>query len=164
MLYAIACISKNGVVVNDKNEIPEVIPEHCELISELTRENIVIMSSKTFASLGARPMKDRLTGIITRKAKNPRIKNVRYFKSTQAAIRYYSSSEYKGKDIYILGGTSLFHDVISSVDELYLTTVEILDKGKKFPNELEYSDMKLVDYHSGTYNNLKYTMKELYRD
>jgi dihydrofolate reductase len=53
-------ISKNGC-------IPWNIPDDMKFFRRITSKNVVIMGSNTFASIGYKPLKDRLNIVLTRK-------------------------------------------------------------------------------------------------
>lgn len=147
MIAAIVAVDNNWGI-GYKNQLLCRIPEDLQRFKQLTNNNIVIMGNNTFKSLNKKPLKDRLNIVITSKT-NGIIsnKNNVYFMDMDTAKRYLRAiKQSKLGDIFIIGGESIYKQLLQYCDKIYLT--QILDNFKAdtyFPNLDDNSSWKKVE-------------------
>lgn len=112
----IAAMTKDHVIGKDNN-LPWHIPEDLKSFKNLTKGNTIIMGRKTYDSIG-RPLPDRQNIVISRSAD---IQGVDVCKSTEDAME--KAREY-GKDIFIIGGASIYEQMLPVADKMYLSIVK----------------------------------------
>lgn len=126
MIKIIAAKSLNDIIgVN--NELPWVIPEDLKNFKKITtanedpKDNIILMGWNTWVSLGEKPLPNRTNIIVSRSLKPvPRKSTVRLERNLLHVLY-----KYKHKDIFVIGGESVFRYCLPLADEMYLTRVLI---------------------------------------
>jgi dihydrofolate reductase len=162
-ISAIAVTNKNRAI-GFKNKLLWNLPPDLEHFKKITAGHTVIMGSNTFVSLG-RPLPKR-TNIIITKNKELNAPGCVIVSSPEEAILKAKEEERKlnGEDgeIFIIGGGSIYTQMLPHTEKLYLTIVE--DESKEadtfFP---DYSEFKNIIKKSETleYNGIKYKFIEL---
>lgn len=139
MISIIAAIGENREL-GKNNKLLWHIPEDLKRFKKLTEGHVVIVGRKTFESIG-KPLPKRTNIIITRdqlfevKARNGYI-----CPSLEEAIKLAKTKE--KKEIFIIGGGSIYEQAIKYSDKLYLTIVKgKYDADTFFP---DYSEFKKV--------------------
>jgi len=162
---AIAVTNKNRAI-GFKNKLLWKLPPDLEHFKKITAGHTVIMGGNTFISLG-RPLPNRVNIVIT---------NIKDFKAPgciivfalEEALERAKAEEEKlpteQKEIFIIGGASIYTQMLPYVEKLYLTIVddEPAEVDTYFP---DYSEFKKIITESETYehNGLKYKFIELAR-
>lgn len=145
MVKLIACVSKNGIIGRD-NDLIWKIPDDLKRFKTFTSGHVIVMGRKTFESIGSKPLPNRLNIVITSK----KIENVDCYNSTEGILE-----KFKDKDVWIIGGQSIFDSFIKDADGLELTEVdEIVDGDVEFPKIPEY--FRVEKSTDGEYNGLNY--------
>ena len=97
------------------------IPEDMRFFKETTVNNVVVMGRKTFESLpGGKPLKDRANIVLT---------GNRGFKAEGAVVCgsvdgvLKEAEKYAGKDIYIIGGETVYREFLGYCGEALITKV-----------------------------------------
>lgn len=135
-LYHVAAISENHVIGVDQG-IPWKISEDLRRFSKITKGHPIIMGSKTFKSMGSKPLPSR-TNIVVGHADcivfdgkprtydgEPHIRVVGekattiFVQSLEDAIASCAGDP----EVYIIGGGSIYAQTMDLVDELRLTIV-----------------------------------------
>lgn len=84
---------------------------------ELTSNNIVVMGSNTYKSLGYKPLPNRINIVLSNKLVD---NNVYIYndinKMLDDMLKYYPD-----KEIWIIGGANVYYQFIGKVDEVHLT-------------------------------------------
>lgn len=156
---------KNGIGKNDK--IPWHIKKDLVRLSSMTRDKVVVVGDRTYNSMAGyydisgRPMPAK-EYIVISLDKNFRSKRNNTFavNSIQEALDRIKKS--KEKEVFVIGGASIYRQMIEFVERLYLTIVKgEFDCDTFFP---DYSDFKNVisseeDFDEG----FKFTNKVLER-
>lgn len=126
---------------------------------QLTTDNVVIMGSTTWASLG-KALPNRINMVVSRWAKPGA--DHRYF-SLEDAI-YASKFIYPEKEIFIIGGQALYDSAMSLVDKFYVTEIQASYQCDKFFN-LDYvkQTCPLIKEHVQYTEPIPYNMKEYSR-
>jgi dihydrofolate reductase len=156
--------SRNGI--GKRGTIPWYIPQDMKFFKNLTKNNIVIMGSKTFASLCFKPLSDRLNIVITKDLYkyefiNGVYSNLKFFSDVETALGYALSIQKNNlytnlnntPDIYVIGGNQIYTYILDNhfdlINNLYLT---IINKDFKCDTFYPYKiDFKNV-YESQTYD------------
>lgn len=164
-ISAIAVTNKNRAI-GFKNKLLWNIPPDLAHFKKITAGHTVIMGGNTFLSLG-RPLPKRVNIVVT---------NIKDFEapgcvvvfSLDEALRRAKEEEEKlendHKEIFIIGGASIYAQLLPHAEKLYLTIVddEPADVDVYFP---DYSEFKKIASESETqeYNGLKFKFIELTR-
>lgn len=164
-ISAIAVTNKNRAI-GFKNKLLWNLPPDLEHFKKITAGHTVIMGSNTFASLG-RPLPNRVNIVIT-KNKDFRAPGCIVVFSPEEAIERAKEEEKKladdHKEIFVIGGGSIYAQMLPKTQKLYLTIVddEPLEVDSFFP---DYSEFKKIIKESEVYEygGLKYKFIELAR-
>jgi len=165
IISAIAVTNKNRSI-GFKNKLLWKLPPDLEHFKKITTGHTVIMGSNTFVSLG-RPLPNRVNIVIT-KNKNFVAPGCIVIFSPEEALERAKEEEKKlgnnEKEIFVIGGGSIYTQMLPHTEKLYLTIVdnEPLEVDAYFP---DYSEFKKIIAESETqeYNGLKYKFIELAR-
>jgi dihydrofolate reductase len=163
-ISAIAVTNKNRAI-GFKNKLLWKLPPDLEHFKKITAGHTVIMGGNTFISLG-RPLPKRVNIVIT-KNKDLVAPGCIVVSSPDEALERAKVEEEKlendYKEIFIIGGASIYAQLLPHVEKLYLTIVD--DETAKadtfFP---DYSEFKITnESETQKYNGLKYKFIELTR-
>ena len=153
-IIIIAAVSENNVI-GKEGKIPWHIKEDLQRFKRLTLNNPVIMGRKTYESLPAKPLKDRINIVLTRdKSFNP--PDVIVKNSLEDALEYCRNHD----KVFIIGGQSVFEEGLKVADTLELTKVDGSHEGDAFFPEINFDEwiLKNKDDKEG-YSFLTYTRK-----
>ena len=162
MIKLIYAKSKNNVIGKD-GTIPWYIPNDLKHFKELTMGHIVIMGRKTYDSLPLRfrPLEGRENVVITnnRELFIPYV-DIQY--SLKSAIEKYINDK---RDIFIIGGASLYNEGVDYADQIEMTSVDINVDGDTHGPEIDYTKwiitnakqhkQDMIDYSFVTLNRRK---------
>ncbi|MEK7597807.1 MAG: dihydrofolate reductase [Patescibacteria group bacterium] len=152
MISIIAAIGKNRELGKD-NKLLWHIPEDFKRFKDLTTGQIVIMGRKTYESLPEkfRPLPNRVNIIVTRDV-NYKAEGVIICNSIEEAVKNselrIQNSELK-KEVFIIGGASIYEQGIKHADKLYLTLIdkEYPDADAFFPDYSEFKKVVFEEKH-----------------
>jgi len=154
----IAAVATN-LAIGKNNQLLWHLPEDLKRFKELTKGHAVVMGQKTFESLG-RPLPDRTNIIITLD---------RSFKAEGCIVVYsidealIEAEKAENKEIFIIGGGSIYRQFLPLADKLYITRVEKdFDADTFFPPYDEFG--KVTFSRPGQCGDLKYTFLELVKE
>lgn len=158
----IVAIDKNNGIGKD-NDLLVHISEDMKFFKETTTGNVVIMGRKTLESFpNKKPLKNRINIVISSN-KNLKIDGAIVVDSISDAI--IEAKKYN-KEIFVIGGASIYNQFIELVDNLYVTKINknfeadtffpIIDKEKWIEEPI--SDIKSQD--DLTYQFFKYKKRE----
>ena len=123
LIYARDLVS--GIGIN--NKLPWHIPSDLKRFKQLTTGQIVVMGRKTYDSLPDRfkPLPNRLNVVLSKTTKidHPQVDTFSDF-SDLLKLTEDPNSKYYGKDIWIIGGSSVYHSLISHVQEVHETVIQ----------------------------------------
>lgn len=126
LVHIVAC-DLNGCIGNN-GEIPWHLPADLKRFKELTSGGVVVMGRKTFESLNCKPLPNRVNMVITNNmpfmAKHSR-SNVIFYSSISTAIEEakYEASVLGLKEVWIIGGQSIYEQTMPYVDRIEKTLV-----------------------------------------
>ena len=160
MISMIAALTKNNII-GINNTQPLMLPADLSWFKYNTLKKPIIMGRITFESIG-RPLPDRCNIVISKKYNN--LKNVICVNTLQKAISVASNMK---KEIMIIGGGSIYNQMLKYADRLYLTYIDAEIEGDiKFPefNELDKWETIFSEYHDiDNFNIYSYCFKILER-
>ena len=177
MLSIIAAIGKNRELGQTKSVtgLPWNIPEDTRYFRDTTRGHCVIMGQKTFETLG-RPLPNR-TNIVLTQDPNFSPEGIIVVHSPEDALQKASLVETHGnaslrnekkecpKEIFIIGGATIYSLFLPKADRLYLTRIdaEFPDADVFFP-EYEGIFTKTVSERKSCDEHFTYTFSVLERE
>ena len=151
----IANVDQNWAI-GKNNQLLVKIPADMKFFREMTTGKVVVMGRKTLESFpNGLPLKNR-TNIVLTHDKTYQVKD---------AIVVYSMEElreklkdYDSKDIYIIGGESIYRQLVDECDVAHITKVDYAyDADAYFPNLDEKPEWKITqDSEEQTYFDLIY--------
>ena len=129
----IAAVAENMAIGKD-GKIPWHIPEDLEHFKQKTTGHPVIMGRKTFESLpeNFRPLPDRTNIVLTRSDMEE--EGLRVAGSTEEA---YSIAEELDDKAFIIGGASVYEQVLPEADKMIMTEVKKEVDGDTFFPEFD---------------------------
>lgn len=150
----IAAVDTNYGIGDSNNDLLYKIPNDLQRFKEITTNHKIIMGRKTWDSLPNKPLKNRISYVLTRDES---------FRAS-GAMRLNSLDEIKyiaeNEEIFIIGGSELYHQTIDMADKMYLTY--IFDSSKDvttyFPKfsymdwNINKSVLYVGDKYTPTYN------------
>ena len=119
-INVIVAMTESRVIGKD-GTLPWHLSEDLKLFKAHTTGNIVIMGRKTFDSIG-RPLPNRRNMVVSKSIKDAdKVAGVEYFPDLDHAIE--AAQEGEGR-IFIIGGASIYHQMIEKADRLYISLVD----------------------------------------
>lgn len=149
----IACVDNNWAI-GKNNQLLVRIPADMKFFRETTTGKVVVMGRKTLESFpNGQPLKNR-TNIVLTHDRSYQVKD---------AIMVYSMDElqeelkkYPSEDIFILGGESIYRQLVDACDVAHITKVDyVYDADAYFPNLDEKPEWQITqDSEEQTYFDL----------
>lgn len=132
------------------------IPEDMKFFRQVTLGKVVIMGRETFESLpGKEPLKDRINIVLS---KNVCFKNEKVMVCYSLDELFQELKKYNSDDVYVIGGESVYAQLLQYCKEAYVTKIEskyIADK--YFINLDKEENWDLVSTSElKSYNNIQY--------
>ncbi|MFH1523225.1 MAG: dihydrofolate reductase [Patescibacteria group bacterium] len=156
MINIIVALGKNREI-GFKNQLLWDIPEDMKRFKKITTGHIVIMGSKTYESIG-KPLPNRIN-IVIAKEKDYQATGCIVAHSIIEAVEKAKGHSRK-KEIFIIGGGSIYKQFLPLTDKLYLTLVDDAPEADiYFPDYFEFKNIIKEETHET--DNLKYTFLEL---
>ena len=146
-INVIVAMTKDRVIGKD-GTLPWHLSEDLKLFKAHTTGNIVIMGRKTFDSIG-RPLPNRRNIVVSKSIReDEKAAGVEYFPDLDHALA--AAQEGEGR-IFIIGGASIYHQMIEKADRLYISLVEGDYKGDTYFPEIKDDVWKVVktEPHAG---------------
>lgn len=135
MIISIIAAMDEDRVIGRGNRLPWHLPVDLKRFRALTLGHPVIMGRKTYESIG-RPLDGRKNIVVTRQA----LYQAKGCVVVRNLCSAFADCEDAG-EVFVLGGESLFRDVLPLADKLYLTVVRTRVEGDArfpaIPDELE---------------------------
>ena len=150
-IVIIAAVANNDVIGKD-GKIPWHLSEDLIRFKSLTENHVVIMGQKTFESLGSKPLSNRFNIVITNDwdlktpeeypdGKGTDIKVVNSIEMALDAAEYYNDND---SEIFVIGGGSIYHELMNYCCRLYITRIFKDFEGDTFFPVIEPWSWKLV--------------------
>lgn len=140
--YSIIVATTHDFVIGKNNDLPWHSKKDLKYFKEMTTGNVVIMGRKTYESIG-KPLPNRINIVISKS-------DIKYdgcivLNSLESALE--EANKY-GKEIFIIGGSSIYKQAFPNADTLYITWVH--------PNEgIIKGDTKLDGYYLSEWDTVK---------
>ena len=149
MLAIIAAIDSNGGIGKDNNLLVH-IKEDLQRFKKITKDNIVVMGYNTWQSLPNKPLPDRINYVLT--SKDITLPGANIIHSINDIFEINEANP--DKTIFIIGGGSLYEQMIDKVDKLYITKImESFDADTYFPKITKQWKLKSI---LGNENNINH--------
>ena len=147
MISIIVAMSNNNFI-GKNNKLLWKLPDDLRRFKELTTNNVVVMGKNTYYSLpSSKALKNRINIVFS---KTEQIKDVETVSSMDDAFSLFK--KYDNKEIFIIGGETIYKQFIDIADKIYLTIVDAdLDGDTYFP-KINYSEWD-IDLESVNDNN-----------
>jgi len=139
-----------------KGNLLERIPEDMRYFRQMTLGKVVIMGRETFESLpGGKPLKDRINIVLSRDGYlgNDGITICRSLDEL-----FYKLEKYPKDGIFVIGGQSVYSQLLPYCTEVYVTKIEnVYPADKYFINLDEDKTWELINASlPKSYNNIRY--------
>ena len=124
---------------------------------EQTTDQIVIMGRKTWDSIGAKILPNRINLVLSRS----KIKGPDFCSDDPDRLLQYSRMFYPFKEIFIVGGSAVYQHYLDIVDRFYVTEIDADYKCDTF-FDLNYvrENFTKIKEHATFNEPIKYTIKE----
>ena len=151
----IVAVDKNWAIGN-KNELLIRIPKDQRFFKDSTFGKTVVMGRKTFESFpNGLPLKGRLNIILTN--------DINYQVCNAVVLNclddlYDELKKYETKDIYVIGGESIYKQLLDKCDTAYVTKIYSNFEADSFFPNLDNNTKWEIIYESEkeTYSNIEY--------
>lgn len=155
-MNAIVAVDKNWAI-GYQNKLLVSIPADMRFFRDVTTNKVVIMGKNTLESFpGGRPLKNRVNIVIALE-KDYRVNDAIVVYSIEEALE--EAKKYKSEDIYIIGGASIYKQMLPYCDTVHVTKIDYAyEADTYFPNLDDMGDWVLAEEtHEETYYDLTYT-------
>lgn len=150
----IVCMDKFGVIGTD-NKMPWHIPEELKYFKKITENSIIIMGKNTYVSIGT-PLSKRINIIVSSQSESLCSSNV-YVRNTldeALDLAYYLGLK-EQKNIFIIGGASIYEQTIPYITKAYITVLDV-----SYYNKIKLTDNQFVYYPYEKIIDSKFILKE----
>lgn len=113
----IVVVSKSWAIGED-NKLLFSLKEDMKFFKRTTTGKVVVMGKNTFLSLPKRPLKDRVNIVLSKTPFEEECIRVTSMDELFAKIK-----EYNSDDVYIIGGASMYRQMLPYCDTAYITKV-----------------------------------------
>ena len=147
----------NNWAIGYQNKLLVKIPADQKFFRNETIHKAVIMGRKTLESFpGGRPLADRLNVVITSDP-DYKVMDAAVVNSIEKALEVVK--DYKTEDIYIIGGESIYRQMLRLCDTAHVTKIDYnYNADAYFPNLDEMEDWHITgESEEHTYHDLVYT-------
>lgn len=142
--------NNNGIGFN--NELLYHIKEDMKYFKELTTGNTVLMGRKTYESIG-KPLPNRENIIITSDTNKYKNQDISICRDISQGLVF---ALLLNKDLFIIGGDSIYKQYLPLTDKLYITQIDSVKKADTF-FEFNENEFKLISSKPSEENGLKYS-------
>lgn len=142
MIAAIVCVDKH-FGIGSCGQLLESYPEDMTFFKEKTSGNIVVMGRKTWDSLPKKPLSNRFNIVITSSSIiNP---DQTAFLKLEEFIKWLPKLKEGKQDIYIIGGASIYKQLLPYCDKIYMTMIpKVYENADTFFPQLESDKWKKI--------------------
>ena len=144
MLSIIVARSKNNIIGKD-NQLVWHIPEDLKHFRQLTLDKTLIMGRKTFEAVGNIVNGKKLVVFTNNPNFETDKENVEIVHSVDDIQKYVESDE----ECMVIGGSMIYHLLISKVNKLYITEIDKVYEGDAFFPKVTEEEWKVVRTQKG---------------
>lgn len=152
----IVAVDKNWAIGNN-NKLLVSIPDDMKFFRETTTGKVVIMGKNTLESFpNSKPLKNRVNIVIALE-KDYKVEGATVVYSIEEALE--EAKKYNTEDVFVIGGGSIYRQMLKYVDTAYVTYVDHAYAADTFIDNLDHlTDEWYIDYESDelTYFDLIY--------
>lgn len=158
MINCIVAVDR-GQGIGFNNQLPwPHLKGDMQWFKEKTTNGVLIMGSKTWQSIG-KPLPNRIN-IVLSKLPNPAINCDHSFTDANVALQF-CLREYSEKEIFIIGGESIYNHYMPLVNRFYVTEIDEKFNCDKFFNlDWVKKNCSTVIEHSSFVDPINYKIKE----
>lgn len=158
----VVAVDKNWAIGN-KGQLLVHIPEDMKNFRRLTEGHTVILGRKTLATFpNGKPLKNRENIVLSRKKIEPK-EGMRVAGSLEELLE--AVKEYKDEEIYVIGGSSVYEQLLPYVDTAYVTYIDyVYEADAFFPNlDLDEAWIMTETSEEQTYFDVEYYFRKYER-
>lgn len=149
-----------GYGIGFENSMPwPRLTDDMQWFADRTKYNIVLMGSNTWKSL-KKPLVNRINVVISSQLQV----NADLTLSNPIDAVEELKNRYSNKDIYIIGGQSIYDSLMDFIEAFYITEIDASYKCDRFFNytfvKEKFKNVSVVENISATENTPAYTIKE----
>ncbi|MDR2568179.1 MAG: dihydrofolate reductase [Mycoplasmataceae bacterium] len=135
------------------NKLPWKIKEEMEHFVKTTINQVVVMGSNTYASIG-KPLPNR-ENIVLSFNENKKIDGVKVYNSVDQILR-----DYQDKDVYVIGGKKTFEAFWDIADELIVSVIQEIYDCDLFMDRINLNRFVLVKEENHDLFVVKYYLRK----
>ncbi len=161
MINCIVAVDQNGGIGYNGNMPWPHLKGDMAWFKTMTTDNIVIMGSVTWCSLGCNPLPNRINIILSRNnIYHNKHECVHTFNDPDTALAF-CENEYADKEIFIMGGGTIYTTYLDIIDRFYVTEID-----SKFNCDTHFNlgyvkeNFTKVKEHAKFTEPINYTIKE----
>lgn len=152
MLSIIACISQTNRAIGYQNRLLYHIKSDLTRFRELTTGHTIIMGRKTYESLPNGALPHRRNIVVSRSLKE--MEGCEVYPNLEAALKAAESP----KEIFIIGGESIYRQSLHVARKLYLTVVDDApQQADAFFPEINPEEWELIEKEMRNENGLSFS-------
>ena len=140
--YSLIAAVPDNFVIGNGLKIPWYIPEDFKLFKERTLNSVIIIGKNTWDSLPIKPLPNRVN-IVLNKEKLNLGENI--YVATSLDEAFEQASKYKGKEIFVIGGASIYAQTINNAKYLYISHVKGSFEGNIYFPKFDKNNYKVVE-------------------
>ena len=141
-IIAVVACTPTGVISTESGELPWLLHNDLRHFKKVTMSQVCICGSKTYDSLGSRPLAGRRFAVLTSKV-YPEVENVTFHRSIEELLEYYKEEE----KLMVIGGGEVYASMLDMCTSVCLTTVykDVPNPGAYFPIQELLDNFAAVD-------------------
>lgn len=158
----VVAVDKNWAIGN-KGQLLVHIPEDMKNFRRLTEGHKVVLGRKTLATFpNGKPLKNRENIVLSRKNIEPK-EGMRVVGSLEELLE--AIKEYKDEEIYVIGGSSVYEQLLPYVDTAYVTYIDYAYEADAFFPNLDLDEAWIMTETSEeqTYFDVEYYFRKYER-
>lgn len=158
----VVAVDKNWAIGN-KGQLLVHIPEDMKNFRRLTEGHKVVLGRKTLATFpNGKPLKNRENIVLSRKNIEPK-EGMRVVGSLEELLE--AVKEYKDEEIYVIGGSSVYEQLLPYVDTAYVTYIDYAYEADAFFPNLDLDEAWIMTETSEeqTYFDVEYYFRKYER-
>jgi dihydrofolate reductase len=160
MIISLVAAASDNNVIGKNNALPWRMPADMKFFKNLTMGHTVVMGRKTYESMG-KPLPGRKNIIITRNS-NYKAEGCVVVGSFAEVIEICKEEG----EIFIVGGSEIYRQIINKADKIYLTRVHGIFDGDAYFADIhsdEWVESHKTDYEADEKNPYPYAFMEYLR-
>ena len=161
MINCIVAVDSNqGIGLNGQMPWPH-LKDDMNFFKKVTSNQVVIMGSTTWKSIGSKPLPNRINIVLSRTHNYSGQGAADHTFSDTDTVLAFCENEYPDKEIFIIGGDAIYQQYMDIVDRFYITEIDANYQCDKF-FDLSYvkeNFTKVIEYATFI-NPVKYIIKE----